>query len=120
MTRILIVDDYADFGRLLVKFLSTQSYECKAATNAAEAIEIGTAFKPDLLIADWKLKDSREGGLEVARALRTVHPDVKVLIMTGSPESHVRTQLGDLVVERVVEKPFNALQIVRELMGSAT
>lgn len=119
MARILVVDDYPDFAKLVVNLLKVDRHDCRWAGDAAEAVRIGLEFKPDVLLVDWRLRDSADGGLAVARKLWEADPAIRILIMTGSPETIIRQAIGDLPVTKIMEKPFNALTEIRSLLPPA-
>ena len=117
MARILVVDDYPDFAKLAATLLRHDGHECRTATSVDEAVQAGLDFKPELLIVDWRLKDAAQGGMQVARPLLAALPGLKILIVTGSEADAVREQIGDLPVAKIVEKPFNARDEVRTVLG---
>lgn len=118
MARILIVDDYPDFARLLVNVLSIDGHECRAAVAADEALRVAREFAPDLLLIDWTLRGATGDGLAVARALHAECPAARIAVMSGSPAAAVRAELAGMPVSAVLEKPFNALQVVRSLLAT--
>ncbi len=120
MARILIVDDEAGYRSTLQAILTAESYEVETAENGEDAIEASQRFCPDVLIADWKLKD-RLSGLEVARALRASNPRLATIIITGYSVEQLKAEARDMEDMRVLEKPFGAddlLGMIRELSGT--
>ncbi len=82
MTKVLVVDDdptCLDATRML---LGVYGFEVATAANAQEAAQAADAFRPDVLVVDWMLRDQADG-LQVARAMREVLPNVKVIVVTG-------------------------------------
>ncbi len=82
MARILVVDDEAGYQSSLRAILTAEGYEVETAGSGRDAIEASQQSRPDVLIADWKLKD-RLSGLDVARALRATSPRLPMIIITG-------------------------------------
>jgi DNA-binding NarL/FixJ family response regulator len=83
-TRILVVDDHdvVHWGFRLL--LERQSWvkSCAAATNGEDALVEAARTQPHVALVDLFL--AGESGAEVAEELRRVHPDLKVLLISGS------------------------------------
>jgi two-component system OmpR family response regulator len=118
MTRVLIVDDELSYRDYLERYLARDGYEVRTAASGPEALRIGEEFQPDVLLADWMLKDHMHG-LEVAEALRRSNPDLRVLLMTGFPSSEIREEASRAEVTRFMEKPFG-LEEVAAAIAEAT
>jgi two-component system, NarL family, nitrate/nitrite response regulator NarP len=94
--RVLVVDDNADFARLLGEFISADSaleyvgYVC----SGAEAIEQARGGAADVLLLDLSLRDV--SGFHVLERLRSDSPAVKVIVHTG----HAFEGLGDALKSR--------------------
>jgi len=72
----------------------------------------------DLVILDLHLPGL--DGPEVLKTLRSIKPDVKVIISTGYDERDILRQLGDQQPTTVLKKPYNAwtlLEHVRDQLG---
>ena len=87
---ILIVDDYADFARLLQGRLKAEGFEAHVALDGAGAVQRARELKPDLVILDIMMPDV--GGTEV-RVEMMKDPatrDIPVIFLTGlrAPQSH--------------------------------
>ena len=115
MARILIVEDDRPFADALASTLRLEGHEVLAADNADEGIRLGVAQRPDVVIADWMLKNDLHGG-EVCRRIRADRPHTKTIIITGYPDA-VSAQIGRwrASIEAVVEKPFHKEQIIEAI-----
>jgi PAS domain S-box-containing protein len=82
---ILVVEDNVATRDALVDFLDINGYEVLTAKDGQEAVHVFQAHqdKIDLVLSDMIMP--RLGGLELSRELRTVKPDVKMILMTGYP-----------------------------------
>jgi CheY-like chemotaxis protein len=78
--RILVVDDHEDSVTIMAALLRTRGYDVAIALHGAAAIEIATAFCPDLVILDIGLPGI--DGYEVARRLRKI-PAVAATAIVG-------------------------------------
>jgi DNA-binding response OmpR family regulator len=106
VARIFIVDDDPVCAKLLPKFIAREGHEVKSATNGHEAVEVGTKFRPDLLLADFVLNDSLDG-LDVARALRESNPNMTIFVMSGFPAEFMRRKADSVDVANFFQKPLN-------------
>jgi CheY-like chemotaxis protein len=61
MANVLVVDDEEVYRTYLSGWLTRDGHEVQIASNGQEAIEIGKAFPPDVLIVDWMLKNEYYG-----------------------------------------------------------
>jgi DNA-binding response OmpR family regulator len=122
MARILIVEDDRPFADALAGALRLEGHVVLVALSADEGVQLGASHRPDMVIADWMLKDHLHGG-EVCRRIRAACPAVKTIIMTGyldvAPEVGRWSEYG----EAMIQKPFHKesiLDAVRRAMSCAT
>lgn len=78
---ILIVDDEENLRRTLAIILKRAGYEVKTAGTAKEALQCLVASIYDLTFLDLKLPD--ESGLTLLPELRSLYPDMPVVILTA-------------------------------------
>jgi sigma-B regulation protein RsbU (phosphoserine phosphatase) len=88
-TRILVVDDDPGVLRAVSRVLE-RDYEVHCAAAPSEALEQAAAFPPDLALLDVRMPVM--DGFELRRQLAASHPDLDVILMTGSltePDAHL-------------------------------
>ena len=87
-TRLVIVDDHAGIRESLRTLLETEgNFDlCGEAENAAQALDLIKAKKPDIAIIDISLKGAIHG-LELTRQLKHLHPDLSVLVLSLHAEA---------------------------------
>ena len=78
---ILMVDDQPDFLMVLESYLAKGGLEVETACSAAEAMEKFRARPYDLVITDRAMPGM--GGEELARALKEMLPQTRVILLTG-------------------------------------
>lgn len=118
-TRLLIVDDEPSYRDYLQRFLAREGYEVRTAVTGQEAIRIGESFEPEIVLADWMLKNHMHG-LEVCESLRGKNPDLRILLMTGFPSAEVREQAERARVFRFLEKPFGLEEVAAAIAAAAS
>ncbi len=103
VVRILLVDDDEGVRDYTALVLEEAGYEVHAAANGEAAFQLlaaGEAF--DLLITDVVMPGW--DGTELARRVRLVRPDLKVLFTTGYTR-HIA--LDALIGADVLDKPYH-------------
>jgi two-component system, OmpR family, response regulator len=104
MARILIVDDEVTYGELLGIVLKDEGHEVAVCESGHQALKTGREFRPEILISDWRLKDSIDG-IQVGRILQEQNPNLRLILISGSPSEELRTAAQGLRVFRILEKP---------------
>lgn len=99
---VLIIEDEAFIARELQQIVTKLGLVVAGmAKNRAEALRIAGVSKPQLILADYKLKG--DTGVDVVKAIRQCM-DANVIYVTAHPEAVAAT--GDLR-DLVIAKPFN-------------
>jgi len=114
---VLVVDDDHEVRGLIVKILQHQGFIVHDAGTAAAGTEICNSHEIDLLISDVVLDGVR--GDEFAAGLMATRPDMKLMCISGYPESQAIRAL-DPARAVFLEKPFSAKELVervRELLA---
>ncbi|WKZ32996.1 MAG: response regulator [Thermodesulfobacteriota bacterium] len=80
--RVLIADDTEFFRAALKDILSRAGYEVVGeASNGAEAIELASTLRPDLVILDVVMP--AKNGIEAARAISALNLPLKIVMCTS-------------------------------------
>jgi len=79
---VLVVDDNPEVAEATSAMLRELGYEAVIAADAAQALEQIRAKKPLLVLTDIVMPGTSDG-LALARELKTSHPDLPVVLMTG-------------------------------------
>ncbi|MBP7933748.1 MAG: response regulator [Phycisphaerae bacterium] len=118
MAKVLVVDDEAIFRRQVELGLRPDGHQIATAASGREAIDIGARFRPDVVLTDWMLRDDIHG-LHVAHVLRAVFPEMQVILMTGFPSDHLRSEAAGVPTCGFLEKPFK-LEKIQAAISAAT
>lgn len=83
MTRVMICDDHEVVREGLRGLIGRQAgmIVVGEAGTVAEAIEMASRSKPDVVIMDVRLPDG--SGVEACRSIRETDPDIKVIMLTS-------------------------------------
>lgn len=106
MARVLVLEDEDRYREVLARYLSLQGHDVRDTASGEEAIALGLAHPPDVLVADWMLRHSVHG-LHVAEALRVADPALHTVLVTGFPASDVTVDPGRVGISEILEKPFD-------------
>jgi DNA-binding NarL/FixJ family response regulator len=102
--RVLIVDDHLAMRRAVTRVLESQSnlVVCGEAENGQRAIEEAERLKPDLIVLDLSMPIMN--GLEAARILRGMMPNIPILMYTSFASSNLSEAALAAGVSRVSTK----------------
>jgi two-component system chemotaxis response regulator CheY len=121
LARIVIVDDNAVVREVLRGMIGRDD-RLKLVGQAATgegAIDLVKSLNPDLVCLDVMLPGV--DGLEVLRAIRAAHPDIKVILVSGHSTSDVVESAMKSGASGFIVKPFNAnklLQTIHSVLAS--
>ncbi len=117
MANILIVDDSRFSRSSLRRVLESDAHTVLEADSGMRALEIVQQTPPHIIILDLLMPEMR--GQEVLTAVRSMAPDVRVIVLTADIQSATRDELMDLGADAFLEKPIDRekiLQTVRALL----
>jgi len=116
-TRVLIVDDDRDEGELLRDVLVRRELAATLVDSAGAALAALDDADLDVVITDVFM--SGVTGIELCQQVRTKHPDVPVIVVTG--QADVETAVAALRAGAwdFVTKPLNAEQVVAAVARAA-
>lgn len=110
--RVLLIDDELNLRGLMKEILVDRGFEVCDVTDANTALGRYRHAGPfDLVITDIGLPGGFNGR-QVARALRMIKPDQKILFITGFTEDPVEQQLLDEPGTALLLKPFSLESLV--------
>jgi len=114
VVKVVIVDDAAAVRGLLRTLLSEEGYKVVGElASGASLPELVARVEPDLVCLDYNLPGS--DGLELLNILHETHPDVAVVLITGSSEPDIESAAAEAGAAGFIRKPFSPDTILREL-----
>lgn len=91
MSKILVLDDEPSILLMIKKMLEKAGYEVIVASNGKEGMQLFERDKPDMVITDIIMPEKE--GLETIFELRRMHPDLKIIAISGggriSPDGYL-------------------------------
>lgn len=112
---MLIVDDNAQFRRLVRRFLENavnDFYECE---NGAEAVYAFDKYLPDWVLMDVEMAEM--DGLSATREILKAHPEARIVIITQHNDRQMQAAARAAGAFGFVAK--ENLSAVREVIASA-
>ncbi|MBD3216436.1 MAG: PAS domain S-box protein [Candidatus Lokiarchaeota archaeon] len=113
--RILFVDDEENIRDSTAELLGGLGYEVACCSNGQEAVEYYSANQQqvDAVILDMVMP--KMGGLDCYRRLKTLNPDVKVLVASGYGEQKEQDAIMNEGAKGFMIKPFRMADLSRAL-----
>ncbi|HEY0703094.1 MAG TPA: response regulator [Candidatus Acidoferrales bacterium] len=101
---VLVADDNPVIRKMLCKmFEQEEDYDlCAEAQNGQEAIDLAVQHKPDLIVLDLSMPVM--DGLEAARQLKRMMPNVPIILFTQHAGPGMGVMLSTAAVDLIVPK----------------
>ena len=103
---ILVIDDDKLVRWSVSMVLGRAGYRVREVATGSDGLAAVRDCPPDLVLLDISLPDM--DGLSVLEAIRRVHPELPVLMMTAEPNAETREQAIRLGAYAHLEKPCDA------------
>ncbi|WP_160714559.1 sigma-54-dependent transcriptional regulator [Chitinophaga solisilvae] len=91
MKNILIIDDEINICTLLSKFLSKHGFNVDTTMTGAAALKMMKEKSFDLVLCDYRLKDT--DGAQLLQDIRQINPHTIVIIITGYTDVRVAVEM---------------------------
>jgi PAS domain S-box-containing protein len=118
---VLVVEDEAQVRHITVSMLKARGYRVLEAATCQDAFSAATTEEAiDLLVTVVVMPDL--SGPELATRIRTVHPGIRVLLVSGYSADAVARHGVDGAAPSFLQKPFTGHQLatkVREVLNAA-
>lgn len=112
---VVVIDDDEGIRWILQQALALCNFSCCAVGGALQGIDAVNRYHPRLAVVDIKL--GAVNGFEVARRIRRIHDEVKILFVTGYREALTEQVEAEDNVIGVLEKPFNVMELLQLVIG---
>ncbi|MGC1377183.1 MAG: response regulator [Anaerolineales bacterium] len=123
MVKILYLEDEQDLVDLLPMLLKGKGLEVFATTSIEEALERFTEEKFDAVLLDImmqpaddmdaeKLDYGRKTGIEVARRMMALKPEIPIVAFTVMTDEKIMDEIRRAKVMHIIHKPSELDQIV--------
>lgn len=107
---LLIEDDLAQCEEAAA-YLVRSRLDVAVATNGQAALLKAALYRPRVALIDYNLPDT--DGVQLARRLRAILPDLKIVIVSGRIEGLPQETLKEIGISAFVNKPVPLLPLRR-------
>jgi two-component system, cell cycle sensor histidine kinase and response regulator CckA len=110
---LMVADDDATARRIIVRILFHLGYRILQAESSEQALKLATQHEGDIhiLLTDVDLRST--GGTQLAAAMKSARPDLKVIYMPEEAGEARKVTLAE--GDSVVKKPFSASHLALHL-----
>ncbi len=112
MHKVLIIDDEKDICFLISEILKDENYNTSIALNSDEAISKFKEIKPDLVILDVWLSNSKLDGIEILKELKSINSNIPIIIISGHGTVDLAVKSIKNGAYDFLEKPFNSDKLI--------
>ena len=104
---VLVVEDEEFVRNLIADYLEQMGYRVMAASCGEEAVEMFSRHKKDIrcVITDFAMPGM--DGWETIASLRSMSPNIYVILSSGFDEARVMEGAGDELPQAFLRKPYN-------------
>ncbi|MEZ5848161.1 MAG: ActR/PrrA/RegA family redox response regulator transcription factor [Geminicoccaceae bacterium] len=115
---LLLVDDDTPLLRSLERAMDRRGFDVATASGFREGMNLAHSTRPDFAVIDLRLEDG--SGIELVKRLRELHPQVKVVILTGY--GNIATAVAAIKAGAMdyLAKPADADDVVNALLASGS
>ncbi len=112
---VLVVEDDAIARSALEDIFDLLGYPCLIAADGREALDLYEqhAHKIGLVLSDLRMP--KMDGIELARRLTAINPQVKVVLATGYASQEQRTSFQEANISGWIQKPYPLEQLAAVL-----
>jgi two-component system cell cycle sensor histidine kinase/response regulator CckA len=117
-TTVLIADDEASLRAAASRVLRAGGYRVLEAANGIEALALAAASpgRVDVLLTDVVMPGM--GGVDLVARLSKLDPAIRVVYMSGYPQSHLEAMGGLAGGHAFVDKPFGLDTLLAAVQGA--
>ncbi len=108
-SRVLLVDDEREFVQTLSERLEMRDMGSAVVYDGQAALDFVENDEPEVMIIDLKMPDVN--GMDVLKKVKTTHPEIEVIVLTGHGDEKDRRRCMELGAFAYLQKPvdFNKL-----------
>jgi len=100
--KVLLVDDEANFAKLIGERIRTWGYDVLESLSGEEAVSILKNKKPDIMILDYRMPE--KDGLSTLKEVRKVNKTIPVVMFTAYPDEKSIVESEKLGISAYIPK----------------
>ena len=99
---VLLVDDEADFARLMAIRIRGWGYDYIQASTGKEGVDAVKNKKPDIIVLDYMMPDM--DGIAALREIRKINDKIPVIMFTAHPSVKTMEETESLGISAFIPK----------------
>lgn len=115
--RVLVIDDDPIVRDGMTHLLEDWNCECRVVEGIAEALNAVTLWQPQLIISDYRLRESQTGAQAIKRVREVMRETVPALLITGDTAPERIREAHESGIP-LLHKPVSPYQLYRTIIGS--
>jgi two-component system cell cycle sensor histidine kinase/response regulator CckA len=119
LAKLLVVDDASDIVQVLKTGLQKNGFLVNAFNNPEEAIQSFKSNSKDYCLVLSDIRMPALSGIQLARKVKEINPDVKVVLMTSFEirDNEFSKVFPSLHVEGFVQKPIGISNLTNKILN---
>jgi DNA-binding NtrC family response regulator len=114
MLRVLVIDDDKLIRWSLKEICCQAGHTVDAVGDAEGALKKVKDTVYDVIFADFELENA--SSMELLKTIRNTRPGVPIVIVSAHQSKEIETQVQDIDIFKIVEKPFEP-GLIRSIAG---
>jgi len=116
--KVLLIDDDQDFLAIMAERLTIRDIDVTTVSSAKEAISMVERTSYDTIILDLQMPEM--DGMQVLERLKTINPDLQIILLTGHATVAKGVQAMKLGAADVMEKPVDIRLLTEKIKTPPT
>jgi CheY-like chemotaxis protein len=115
---VLVADDEAALRTAASRVLRAGGYQVLEAANGEQALALASAWpgRVDVLLTDVVMPGM--GGVDLVARISAIDPAIRVVYMSGYPQSHLEAMGGLAGGHAFIDKPFGLDTLLAAVQGA--
>jgi DNA-binding NarL/FixJ family response regulator len=114
--RVLVVDDDRAVRTVLCDLLDEEGFDVVgAAVDGIEGVELALMLDPEVILLDVRMP--RLGGIEAARQIRPLKPDVRLVMLSAYDDPSLQREAKEAGASAFLFKGCKLAEIVEALVA---